>query len=48
MWSTKKKERNYKRKDDIKPCDCGFNRWKTVVKDHEWSCRKCGKIRKED
>jgi len=33
------------RKDGIKPCVCGHNRWQIVVKGRKWKCRKCGKIR---
>lgn len=30
---------------DVKPCDCGHNRWKTEKKGESWKCRKCGKVR---
>lgn len=34
-----------------KPCDCGYNRWKTINKNYdqfynrEYQCRKCNKVR---
>jgi len=47
MWtsSIKKKVRESKRNDEVKPCGCGHNRWKTLKKGLEWRCRKCNQIR---
>jgi len=29
----------------IRACDCGHNRWKTIIKGKKWECRNCHKIR---
>ena len=43
--SIKKKERDSKRNDEVKPCVCGHNRWKTLHKNVEYRCRNCNQIR---
>ena len=45
MWSNVKKEKITKRRDDVKPCKCGYNRWKTISKGTKYMCRKCDEIR---
>lgn len=34
--------------EEIKPCECGTNRWQTVIKNLAWKCRNCGKVRSTD
>ena len=39
-WESKTKEAKI-----VEPCKCGHDRWKTIVKDQKWECRKCHTVR---
>jgi hypothetical protein len=33
------------KRETVKPCSCGHNRWKTLIKSKLYECRGCGKAR---